>query len=390
MRNILQTWRRGSPPRRQIAKRWEVGEKRLVNSPEDYPGGSRKRVSRAGEAIRDGRATPDDLAVLDRWRAAHRHVLNSFQALLRNRTRHRDIIVAQRHKRRQTIMGKLRRHPDMKLHRMDDVAGCRLIFQDYEALTAFRSEFQRAKFKHELRNDSGKYDYIINPKADGYRGIHDVYKYDVNSHHGATYKGLQIELQYRTIYQHAWATCVEVVGLITKSNPKFKQGDKRYEQVMVYASEMISRVWESQRGPVPDMGDVELAIAFDELDSQLGLMDMLRELDASDALKGGRNHNIILIFSEDAPMEIKTFRDATQALLTLFDLEEENAGNSKDIVLVRGNRQDVRTAFRNYFSDASDFIYYIEEARSLLYGSPAVADDLYRAAAAISFGPEPD
>ena len=259
---------------------------------------------------------------------------------------------------------------------MDDVAGCRLIFQDSEELHAFRKQFHRAKFKHELRNEPEKYDYIARPKSDGYRGIHDIYKYDVNSHHGAAYKGLQIELQYRTIFQHAWATCVEVVGLITKSNPKFKQGDKRYEQVMVYASEMIARIWENTPGPLPDIGDVELVVAFDELDVQLGFMDMLRELDASSDIKGGKNHNIILIFSDDAPMEILTFRDATQALLALFDYENEYAGTTKDIVLVRGNRQDVRTAFRNYFSDASDFIGYIEEARELLYGRPISYTDM--------------
>ncbi|GGO98362.1 RelA/SpoT domain-containing protein [Stakelama pacifica] len=172
----------------------------------EYPGGSRKRVSKAGEAIRDGKPAASDFMILEQWRAAHRHVLNSFQALLRNRTRGQSVVVAQRHKRRQTIIGKLRRFPDMKLHRMDDVAGCRLIFQDIDQLNIFRSNFHRANFKHELRNAPGKYDYIQNPKPDGYRGIHDVYKYDVNSHHGAAYKGLQIELQYRTIFQHAWAT----------------------------------------------------------------------------------------------------------------------------------------------------------------------------------------
>ncbi|TDN78295.1 hypothetical protein EV664_11854 [Stakelama pacifica] len=117
------------------------------------------------------------------------------------------------------------------------------------------------------------------------------------------------------------------------------------------------------------MDDNDLVVEFDELDRQLGLMDMLRELDASADIKGGKNHNIILIFSEDAPMEIQTFRDATQAISVLFELEKEHAGTEKDIVLVRGNRHDVRTAFRNYFSDASDFIFYIDQARGLLSGT---------------------
>ena len=40
-----------------------------------YPGGSKKRVTRAGAAIREGTPTPEDIAVIEEWRAAHRGVL---------------------------------------------------------------------------------------------------------------------------------------------------------------------------------------------------------------------------------------------------------------------------------------------------------------------------
>ncbi|MBS0483507.1 MAG: RelA/SpoT domain-containing protein, partial [Proteobacteria bacterium] len=206
-----------------------------------FPGGSKERVSRAGEAVRNGMPTGEDLAVIDAWRAAHRSVLNTFQAILRNRTRSTDIVVAQRHKRRSTIFGKLRRFPTMQLARMDDVAGCRLIFPNAEELYAFRHDLHCAHFNHQLKNQPDKYDYIKRPKDTGYRGIHDVYAYDVNSVHGKPYKGLLIELQYRTFYQHAWATAVEVVGFITESQPKFQEGDKRYETALSLASEIIAR-----------------------------------------------------------------------------------------------------------------------------------------------------
>ncbi len=139
-----------------------------------FPGGSKGRVNRAGERVRDGAATEDDVAVIDTWREAHRHVINSFQAILRNRTRGRDIIVAQRHKRKRTIFDKLRRYPRMQLSRMDDVAGCRLIFQNIDELNAFRENFRdRSRFNHKVKNDPDKYDYIKNPKDTGYRGVHD-------------------------------------------------------------------------------------------------------------------------------------------------------------------------------------------------------------------------
>ncbi len=249
---------------------------------------------------------------------------------------------------------------------MDDVAGCRLIFPTIAELYQFREQFQKARFKHELRNDPNKYDYIKSPKGDGYRGIHDVYKYDVNSNRGASYKGLQIELQYRTIYQHAWATCVEIVGLVTGSNPKFKSGDRRYEDILACASEMIARVFEGRYGPLEHLANEELVALFTAHDHELNFMDMLRELEKSNiGMKGNRN-NIILIFSEGSPLEVRTYKDAAEAIVDLFELEDDNKDNRKDIVLVRGNRQDVRNAFRNYFTDATDFIGYMEYALIVL------------------------
>ena len=117
----------------------------------DFPGGSRNRVSNAGNRVRKDIQTDEDLAVIDTWRESHRHVINSFQALLRNRARNADIFVAQRHKRKRTIFDKLQRYPNMQLGRMDDVAGCRLIFKSVDKLRSFRTEIHAARFKHRLK-----------------------------------------------------------------------------------------------------------------------------------------------------------------------------------------------------------------------------------------------
>lgn len=332
-----------------------------------FPGGSKERVNKAGEAVRSGKPLRADLDVIDAWRAAHRSVLNTFQAILRNRTRGTSVVVAQRHKRRATIFGKLRRFPKMQLARMDDVAGCRLIFPSIDELRAFRARMHRAKFSHELKNDPGKYDYLANPKATGYRGIHDVYSYDVNSHHGRHHKGLLIELQYRTFIQHAWATAVEVVGFITESQPKFQQGDKRYELALSLASEIIARAHEDSKSCHPDIPDDDLVEQFLALDNEIGLMRMLRALNSSRS-EVSEKQNVILIFGDPIgededdltpSLEMRSFRDATDALRALFELEAANPG--KDVVLVRAaSSEDVRTAFRNYFSDATEFIKLID------------------------------
>jgi ppGpp synthetase/RelA/SpoT-type nucleotidyltranferase len=324
-----------------------------------FPGGSKSRVNRAGENIRKQAATVEDLHVVDEWRAAHRSVLNTFQAILRQRTRGTGITVAQRHKRKRTIFDKLQRFPGMQLARMDDVAGCRLIFKKLEDLYAFRTEFLRARFNHQRRNELDKYDYIKKPKDTGYRGVHDVYEYDVKSEVGKQLAGLNLEIQYRTLVQHAWATAVEVIGFITESQPKFQQGDTRYERAMALASEILARAYEKLNGPFADVSDRDLVAEFLRLDRELGLLRNLRGLNtASRAVSDKRN--AILIFSESGELEVRAFRDAPDALRALFELEREMP--ERDIVLVRADTGDeVRIAFRNYFSDARDFIKLVED-----------------------------
>ena len=332
----------------------------------DFPGGSKSRVNRAGENVRNRCATPDDLRVIDEWRAAHRNVLNTFQATLRIRTRGTGIVVAQRHKRKSTIFGKLLRLPRMQLARMDDVAGCRLIFGSIAELYDFRKSFHRARFRHERRNDIDKYDYIKHPKDTGYRGVHDVYSYDVNSEAGKSLKGLMLEIQYRTSIQHAWDTTVEVIGFITESQPKFQEGDKRYQEAMALASEILARAFEDSKGPHPDMSDQDVVRSFLEKNHELGLMNMLRGLNSADT-EVSSNRNTILIFSESGSLEVKTYRDSTDALKALFELEEMMPG--QDIVLVKADTsEEVRFAFKNYFSDAQDFIRLVDEGCEKLSG----------------------
>lgn len=343
--------------------------KDIVNK-DAFPGGSKSRVNKAGANVRNNLYNFEDLHVIDAWRSAHRNVLNTFQAILRNRTRGFGIVVAQRHKRKTTIFGKLMRYPDMQLARMDDVAGFRLIFKSIEELYTFRQKFHKAKFLHKRRNDDDKYDYIKTPKLTGYRGIHDVYSYDVNSDNGRNLKGLLLEIQYRTLIQHSWATAVEVIGFITESQPKFQEGDNRYQIAMALASEILSRYFEKQFGPCPEKSDVDVVREFLELDGELNLLRTLAALNEglyTVETAATTKRNAILIFTPDGELEVRTFRGATEALRELFILEKEMPG--KDIVLVKADRnEDIRLAFKNYFSDAQDFIDLITEGCEKLSG----------------------
>ena len=193
----------------------------------------------------------------------------------------------------------------------------------------------------------------------GYRGIHDVYAYDVNSEAGKNLKGLLVEIQYRTNIQHAWATAVEVIGFITESQPKFQEGDTRYQKAMSLASEILARTYEKSKGCHAEISDTALVEQFLEIDSELALLKTLKGLNEADASISEKK-NTILIFSEEGDLEIKSYKGATEALRALFQFEKELP--NCDVVLVKADTsEEVRFAFKNYFSDAKEFIKLLEK-----------------------------
>ena len=108
---------------------------------------------------------------------------------------------------------------------------------------------------------------------------------------------------------------------------------------------------------------------FLKIDKELTLLKTLRGLNQAKSEVSNKK-NTILIFSDKGELEVKSFRDAPDALRALFQLEEQMPHS--DIVLVRADSSDgVRLAFRNYFSDARDYIRLIDTACEKLSGHAA-------------------
>jgi putative GTP pyrophosphokinase len=128
---------------------------------------------------------------------------------------------------------------------------------------------------------------------------------------------------------------------------------------MALASEILTRAHESKYGPFPELDDRTLVKKFLAADKELGLLKKLKGLNAADQVVSTQK-NAILIFDQAGRLEVRAFRDATDALRELFELERQRP--ERDMVLVRADTsQEVRLAFKNYFSDASDFIRLVEK-----------------------------
>lgn len=331
---------------------------------------SKSRVNRAGEAIGAGNASAEDIEVMENWRASHAYVLNTFQATLRNRTRDTAAVVGTRLKRRATIENKVRRYPDMRLARMHDIAGCRIIFDTVEKLLDFRNDLHNARFNHRRRgaDNEERWNYLVNPKPDGYRGIHEVYEYDVKSEGGKTWNGLNVEIQFRTFAQHAWSTAVEVAGLLTLNKPKFGQGSQELLEQFQIASELIARYYEGSTACLPDLAISRLKYKFHECENHTRIIDLFRRVNTKVVDIDFRKNNILVfpyvkVEDENASdLEIYSFDNVFRAIDRYNQLEEKMSDNA-DVVLVRADSFDnMKVTFRNYFADTTEFVQMLQNA----------------------------
>jgi putative GTP pyrophosphokinase len=325
------------------------------------PWGTKGRLNSIGKKIRlNQELSTEENHAFDSWRGAHAYILNTFKPLLWSRVRNNDIVVAQRLKRRSTILDKLHREPKMELARMDDIAGCRLIFKNISQLTKFRNSFHNGKFKHKLRHDDlDRYDYISKPKPSGYRGVHEIYVYNVASQGGAKFNGLYVEIQFRTIYQHAWATAVEVVGRLTENQPKFNKGDTRHMDFFKISSEIIARAKEQKKGPLPNLSNKEILEKFKKIDKEINIMRLLKGISVIKQTSNIKN-NIVLQLSATGMLVVHKYKNIDDATHGYFSLEKSSPND--DIVLVRSKTfDDIQSAYRNYFQNTEDFVKYVTE-----------------------------
>lgn len=338
---------------------------------------SRARVDRAGLAAAQGHASNEDIEVIENWRASHAHLLNTFKQILYNRARKFDFsLVVQRLKRRPTIIDKLGRDPNMRvrLSQMQDIAGCRVILKNMEDLYEFKQLMDEAKFDHEIRDVK---DYIEHPKPDGYRGVHQIFGYQVEPRKGHAsenqpWNGMRIEVQYRTITQHTWATAVETAGLLTADNPKFKQGNQLVTDFFSVCSEMIARKFEKSNSCFPDLPDEALCEDFVVLAAETHILEIFENVNTrikDDVF----SKNSILIFyfePEDGQQEVEVLSfSSINAAISEYNKIEERLAGIADVVLVKSEAEDsMRSAYRNYFADTEEFVRMVRTSYDALSG----------------------
>ncbi len=245
---------------------------------------------------------------------------------------------------------------------MQDLGGCRAVVNTIEQVDALVLRCERrpgtvARFQ-------GKKDYISKPKPDGYRGVHLVYAYNSRHENQSCYDGLQIEIQIRSRYQHAWATAVEIIDTFTGQGLKSGLGDDSWKRFFVLISSFIAAI---EKRPEVE-GTPGWTEWYDELK---GLIDTLKVIPALQGMSQGLHLTAdipaaaayILVLDRgpgttQKVLDVSGFDSEEEGAQKYIEIERETMGNPEiQAVMVSVDSVDaLREAYPNYYLDTASFI----------------------------------
>ncbi|MDP2586649.1 MAG: RelA/SpoT domain-containing protein [Candidatus Komeilibacteria bacterium] len=334
---------------------------------------SNSQINKVGDKLISSTSTSqsldDAMVILNNWRSAHSFPLHTFAVRLKRVSKQVDssAFTVRRLKRVTSILKKLKRDQTskMKMSRMQDVGGCRAVLSSIRKVNQLvLDEYEKSGLRHKLVN---KKDYIANPKLDGYRSIHLVYKYF--SDKNKKYNGLLIEIQFRTNLQHYWATAVETVDHFTRQAIKSNEGEKDWKDFFKLVSSAFANIENKPIVPNTPNDRIELRSQIQNLAKKLKVVKKMNEWakihriieDFEKVSKNKFDLYLLNLNLTTKELKISAFKKSEEELANLdySRLEESMLKNNedRDIVLVSADTvKELRKAYPNYFLDAKEFI----------------------------------
>lgn len=340
---------------------------------------AKKAINRAGQDLIVPNTCPEtlesSLEVINNWRAAHHYPLNTFKVRLRRKSHEVDpnSLVAQRIKRLSSIDLKLRRFPTMKLSQMQDIGGCRAIVTNINHVRLLVDKYENSDLKHKLDSMD---DYISQPKASGYRGVHLIYKCFYDKPKSAVYNDQYIEMQIRSRQQHAWATAVETVGTFLNQSLKSSQGEKDWLRFFELMGSLMAFWEKSSLVPNTPTTNTELITEIKKYADDLSVIQTLAmfghalKIGSKDIEKKKYQYFLLILEPAKKSMNINGFRrealeEATNKYLEV-ERKIENTPGSQVVLVSADSFNSLKRAFPNYFLDT---IYFVTQLKKALTGS---------------------
>lgn len=180
---------------------------------------SKSQVDRLGERLREGSPTREDLQALE----LYKHSFGSAYELVLEKLRQRALSVKGRpEKSTLSIVAKLRREK-MRLSRMQDITGCRVIVNDI---------IEQNSLAEELKRDFSKAVFKDRRVATshGYRAVHIIVKV----------LGRPVEIQLRTSLQQLWAEISERASDSVDPTIKYGGGPPFWRSYLLELSRLVA------------------------------------------------------------------------------------------------------------------------------------------------------
>ncbi|MEN9626423.1 MAG: hypothetical protein RL557_751 [archaeon] len=337
--------------------------------PGDY---SKNNVNRIGEILRGKRKleenSPEEIEAFNtfnNWRASHAYPLHIIMKNVKNLALEvsPNAVCVQRLKRVKAILIKLDRFPNMKLSRIEDVGGCRVVMPDVELARKLAEQYI-SKNKRHKRIKSREKNYINNPKSDGYRSIHMVYAYYSRNKVGRVFNDKLIEIQIRSQLQHIWATALETNDLFNHQRIKFGLGDPKWKHFFKLVSSAFAMIEKCPMVEGTPLNKQELYTEIKKLEKELNVIERMIAWKATVAhLRDKKNSLFVLKLDiKNKNINYMAFKNDKEgwakANEELSSQEKINANNKDcDVVLVGANNiKELTYGYRNYFADTDEFI----------------------------------
>ena len=318
---------------------------------------SRNSVRRAGQNVKNDKATKEDYRIISLWRSKHISIITAMVNAIKrklNNNKSNGVIIARRLKRLSSMELKLKRFQDMQLDRMQDIAGVRIIFKELAQVEKFQKSMETTYLKgsRKFKLISTK-DYISNPKNDGYRSIHQIFEYNDNVK-------MRLEIQIRTKLQHYWATAVEVLDMKSKTKIKQGSGESWNREFFKLCSELFSLL----ENPNKENNKKDICQKIDKLDKEYNILQNLKALALSNKNIENQANNknyyfIVLLDFDKSTLRITGFkkRDFEEAKKLYDFYEEDLRDKNSDVVLISLDEvKMLKKAFPNYYLDSNSFI----------------------------------
>jgi hypothetical protein len=335
-------------------------------------------VDKAGDALVSGEPAFDEhsLDVINNWRASHAYPLQCLKMALLTRAKkvYPNAMVAQRLKRLPSIRLKLDNNKTMKLSKMHDIGGCRAVLRSVREAEQLVRVYERiaAKNPHKRAEFIRKYDYIAEPKPDGYRSVHLVFKYRTDSKKRSAYNGLRIEVQIRSRLQHAWATAVETVSTFTGRSIRLDIGDASWRRFFALVGTAIALRERRPAAPDTPREKRELVNEITTLYDSLHVRNALTGYSAAVNMLTGRPEKaesyLLVLDANEFTIEITPFKKGEGAIAaTKYSAKEKDISgksNMQTVLVSVDSVRDLRRAYPNYFLDTRVFLDAVEKVIS--------------------------